>query len=103
MRCFSSILILLFFFSTSLTAQYVIKIIHPYLLIDKEVGELNDLSFVFRKNNHKNDMIGVIEIVKFYNGKTAAKILKENKKIRVGDFVKIKKIRKKKTTKSIRP
>ena len=74
-----------------LNAQKIIKIKHPYVLIScnkGKIGKLNDNLIVYRKKNNNDIKIGKVKIVKFRNEKMAAKILKENQKIMIGDFVK---------------
>jgi len=89
------IIIILFISANFLFAQKIIKIVNDYVLIDtdKNIGELNEEIYVYRNDNL---IIGKIVIVKFSLRRTAGKILgvRENYKIRIGDYVKVKKIKK---------
>jgi hypothetical protein len=89
------VLILFTICITSAHAQIIIKTVKEYVLIDTDtnIGSLNEKIRVYRL--HRKDVIdvGQIQIVKFKDGKTAAKIIKENRGFRIlkGDFVSEKK------------
>jgi len=79
---------LLFFFillPALLHSQIIIKIVDNFVLINNEISELNKIENVYR--NQKK--IGEIKILKYGNNKTAALIIKQDKKnpIKVGDHL----------------
>jgi hypothetical protein len=81
-------IIFIFLFVNQIFSQQIIKVIDNYVLIDTDqnIGRLNDEVKVYSEINGVVRNIGLISIVKFKNGMTAAKILKGN--IHVGNFVK---------------
>lgn len=83
-------LILLFSFSF-LSAQVITKVVDKYVLIDKDagVGKLNEKVKVYRIVGNDVISVGQVQILKFQNGKAAAKILKLNRgfQIQKGDFI----------------
>lgn len=87
------ILILFFIIPSLCSSQKIIKVVQSYVLIDtdKNIGNINDELIVQRLNDDNSITdIGKIQIVKFAQNKTAAKILMEfgNNKIRVNDSIK---------------
>ncbi|MBN2029925.1 hypothetical protein JW824_06730 [bacterium] len=83
--------VLLFITSYSLHAQYITKIIPQYVLINRDtgVGELNEEVDVYRLVGDRIVHVGRVKILRFEQGKAAAKIINVNPgmQIVVGDFV----------------
>jgi len=87
------IILFLILISIDVRSQEIIKIVHPYVLIkgNINIGKLNDEVDVYRKEGGKDIKVSKVQLVKFVDGKTAAKILEEKYKIMIGDFVESKK------------
>jgi len=84
--------ICLILFYQAVHSQNIIKIIPDYVLIDtdKNIGSVGDTLITYRSLTHKDVVTGYLKIVRFHNGKTAAKIIEESYiyKISQRDFVK---------------
>jgi len=77
---------------SNLFSQKVIKRTTNYVLIDTDIGigNLNEVIMLQRSTERGVIDIGKVKLVRFKNGKAAAKIIKEFEQYRVeiGDFVK---------------
>lgn len=73
----------------SVKAQHIVKMLSNYVLIDTDVGigRIHDKITIQRKVGDYIINVGVVQIVKFRDGKTAAKIVKEFHPFQIGDFV----------------
>ena len=79
------ILIFFILLPALLHSQVIIKIVSNFVLINNEVGEINKIEKVYR---HQKE-VGKIKIIKYGNNKTAAIIIKQDKKnpIKAGDHL----------------
>lgn len=93
MKKFSTSLFILFLIYPSINLAQsggkVVKIIPGYVLIDTDtgIGKINDKIKIQRMTDEGIIEVGTVQIIKFRDGKTAAKIVKERRKfkINVGD------------------
>lgn len=73
-----------------ISTQKIITVTPKYVVIevDPGVSRLNAIVEVHRLTQRKVEQVGRVQILKFHNGKAAAKILETNKDgIQTGDFV----------------
>ncbi|MBN2013277.1 hypothetical protein JW960_28360 [candidate division KSB1 bacterium] len=70
-------------------AQYIQKVVKGYVIIDTDhgIGKMNDFVQVRRQVGVRVVDVGIVKLVKMANGRTAAKIIKQIRPIRPGDFV----------------
>ncbi|MBN2103547.1 tetratricopeptide repeat protein [bacterium] len=75
-----------------LFSQNIVKKIPGFVLIDTDlgIGKLNDKIKVYRQIGNTNIEIGIVELLRFQDGKSGARIIKEfeNYHIELGDRVK---------------
>lgn len=93
-RCIFVLVCVLFgssVFVNSVHAQKIVKMVQNYVLIDTDnnLGKLDDELQVYRYENNRKVEVGTVQIRKFSQGKTAAKILsaENGNSIRLGDLV----------------
>ncbi len=76
---------------TSQPENRIVRKISDYVLIgsDQGLGNIQDIDTVFRMTSSGVVEIGTVQIIKFQNGQTAARILEERAgyEIQPGDFV----------------
>ena len=72
-------------------SKKVVRVRSEYILIGTEqgVGNVNDIIQIQRATDRGLVNVGMVKIIRFNNGMTAARIMSEERgmKIRVGDFV----------------
>lgn len=85
-------IVLVMFCSVSSSAQNVINILREYVVIDTDVGigQIGKTVQIQRRTHQGVVEVGTVRLLKFHEGKAAAKIVKEIKpfRIKIGDFVK---------------
>ena len=71
-------------------SQNVVKVVKNYALINAEsnIGKIGDTIDIYRTTGNTEKKVGIVEIIKYKNGKCATKILKGD--IKVCDHLKIK-------------